>query len=137
MRKRYELTVIYKDSENERKEGIKLLDELFTKHDVKVQTKDEIGSRVLAYDIEDNKKGFYVFYLIDIDNKKIDKLSSQMRLSTLFLRFLIVKREELTIAQKAKKDAYFAKIRAHLAKKSATEEDSSALNKEAAESTGV
>lgn len=117
MRKKYELTVIYNENDNERKQGMAHLDELFEKHGVKVLTKDEMGIRLLAYEIADNQKGFYVFYIIDADNMSIDKLSADMRLSTSFLRFLIVRKDELTSDQKARKDRKIAKIKEHLARK--------------------
>lgn len=135
MRKNYELTVIFKENESEKKEGMTQLEELFSKHDVKVQTKSEVGLRVLAYDIQDYKKGFYMFYIINADNMKIDKLSADMRLSTSFLRFLIVRKDELTSGQKARKESKLAKIREHLAKKSQNSQDETENQSVAAENT--
>lgn len=61
----------------------------------KVTKREEWGLRPLAYEIQKNRKGYYVLMNIDAPGKAIIEMERKMRLDENLLRYLTVKVEEL------------------------------------------
>ena len=55
---------------------------------------DRWGRRKLAYEIDKQREGYYVFMLTEIDTKNLPELERNLKLSTSILRYLIVRADE-------------------------------------------
>ena len=55
---------------------------------------DRWGRRKLAYEIDKQREGYYVFMLAEIDTKNLPELERNLKLSTSILRYLIVRADE-------------------------------------------
>jgi len=54
---------------------------------------DRWGRRRLAYEIDKQREGYYVFYYADIDAANLPELERNLRLSPSVLRYLLVRQE--------------------------------------------
>ncbi len=61
----------------------------------KVEKIEQWGLRNLAYRINKNKKGHYVFFNLEAPSSAVDEMERNMRLNEDVLRFLTVRVEEL------------------------------------------
>ena len=52
---------------------------------------DRWGRRRLAYEIDNQREGYYVLFEADIDPEHLDELERNMRLANDVLRYLIIK----------------------------------------------
>lgn len=55
---------------------------------------DRWGRRKLAYEIDKQREGYYVFLNVEIDTKNLPELERNLKLSTSILRYLIVRADE-------------------------------------------
>ncbi|HAL18922.1 MAG TPA: 30S ribosomal protein S6 [Spirochaetaceae bacterium] len=117
MRKKYELTVIYREAEDERKEGIEFLEGVLGKYESKIITRNELGIRKFAYDIQKCQRGFYVFYMLELDGCAVAKIMCELNMSHLLLRYLFVEKEDPTQGQIEKRKTKERKMRDFLARK--------------------
>ena len=68
-----------------------------------VVAKNEMGSRNLAYEVEGNKRGFYVVLYIKAPGSLVSELERNYRINENILKFLTVKfsnKKELQIFEK-------------------------------------
>ena len=86
---KYELTVILKNKEAEE---VKVkVNEIIEKNNVKVESEDLWGVKKLAYDIDGEKEGYYLFYNLEASPDIIKKIIGAFRLNANILRYLFVK----------------------------------------------
>lgn len=86
----YEFTVIFDSNEDKMKEGLALVEENFKANGVEITKQDDMGVKTLAYLINKQDKGHYVYFEIKADTSSIAKMSREFQLSTLILKFLFV-----------------------------------------------
>lgn len=55
---------------------------------------DRWGRRKLAYEIDKQREGYYVFFNVEIDTKNLPELERNLKLSPSILRYLIVRADE-------------------------------------------
>lgn len=89
MTNNYILTLILKPTLEE-KERKTFLDSIVAKLG-KVEKTEEWGSRDLAYDIDHNKKGFYVHYEFTTDSAEIPNLDNILKLEEDIIRYLLIR----------------------------------------------
>lgn len=94
----YEVTVILKSDLDDatRQELIDRIAEWLT-HGDDESAKPQIdlwGERQLAYPIRDQTRGYYVFYLAQLDAERIVEIERNMRFVEDLLRHLIVRKED-------------------------------------------
>lgn len=90
----YELTVIVRNREVEtHKEKI---NEILQKNGVTITKEDHWGIRKLAYEIDREREGFYMYMLIDSAPAALDKIKHEFGLNADILRYLFVKLEKQT-----------------------------------------
>lgn len=89
--KKYELMYILKPSldDEARKALIAQLHEILTSNGSKVTKVDEWGIRDLAYEIKDEKKGFYVLVKFEGDQKAINEFNRLVLINSNVLRHLV------------------------------------------------
>ena len=90
----YEFTVIFDANEEKMKEGLQLVTDEFSKAGVEVTKKDDMGVRNLAYLINKQDRGHYVYFELSADPAKIAQMSHVFQLSTFILKFLFVNAEK-------------------------------------------
>lgn len=90
----YEFTVIFDANEEKMKEGLQLVTDEFSKAGVEVTKQDDMGVRNLAYLINKQEKGHYVYFELSADPAKIAAMSHVFQLSTFILKFLFVNAEK-------------------------------------------
>lgn len=86
----YEFTVILDQNEEKYKEGMSLVEETFKNNNVVVTKQDDLGIRNLAYQIQKQEKGHYVYFEIQADGSTVSEMSRVFQLSTLVLKYLFV-----------------------------------------------
>ena len=52
------------------------------------------GRRRLAYSIETNREGYYVFLDADIESRAVNEISERMNLDSEILRYLVIREDE-------------------------------------------
>jgi small subunit ribosomal protein S6 len=88
----YEIMYILKSDleEEARKAEIEALAKIITDNGGKVNATDEsMGMRTLAYEINDEKKGYYVVLKVTMGNAAIDEFNRRVRINKKVLRHLI------------------------------------------------
>lgn len=90
----YELTVIVRNRDVEtHKDKVK---EILQKNGVTITKEDHWGIRKLAYEIDREREGFYMYMLIDSAPATLDKIKHEFGLNADILRYLFVKLEKKT-----------------------------------------
>ena len=89
----YEFTVIFDADEDKTKSGLELVKSTFEKNGVEIAKEEDLGVRTLAYIINKQEKGHYVYFELKADTSKIADMSKVFQLSTLVLKFLFVNPE--------------------------------------------
>lgn len=97
MKRNYEIAVVLRLDPNEEVLNAQIqeiqswieADELGT-----VTNADRWGRRKLAYEIDKQREGYYVFFYSDVDPKNLPEMERNLRLATHVLRYLVVRPEE-------------------------------------------
>lgn len=88
----YELTVIVRNRDvDAHKEKVK---DILQKNGVTITKEDHWGQRKLAYEIDREREGFYMYMLIDSEPAAIDRIKHEFGLNADILRYLFVKLEK-------------------------------------------
>lgn len=89
----YEIMYILKANLDEaaRKEIIEKLNKILTDNGAKINKVDEtMGLRELAYEINDEKKGYYVVLNVSADSKATNEFSRLVKINPSVLRHIVV-----------------------------------------------
>ncbi len=90
--RKYEFTVIAPvDAETLSKAKEFLAAELKA-NNVTITKEEDMGVRELAYPIKKEEKGNYLYYELEADPAVIEKIEAPLRLSTMILKYLFVKK---------------------------------------------
>ena len=92
----YELTVILRNREVE--SLIEKTKEILTKHGTVIQSDNSLGIRKLAYQIDRENEGYYLFLNVEIPADSVKKIIGEFRLNSDILRYLFVKVNKAAIA---------------------------------------
>ena len=90
----YEFTVIFDANDEKMKEGLAFVTDSLDKAGAQITKQDDLGIKTLAYQINKQDKGHYVYFELSADPASIAKLSHSFQLSTLVLKFLFVNPEK-------------------------------------------
>jgi len=92
----YELVFIAKQeiSPVRAKELAKKVNEFITDKGGKIKKEEYWGFKSLSYQIKKNKKGHYIFFILDAKNTAIHELRSQIKLTQDIIRHLFIKIKE-------------------------------------------
>ena len=92
---KYESVIII--NPNVEEEGIKGLISRFTdliNNEGSVEKVTEMGRKILAYEIQKNKEGYYVVFNFEAKPELIAELERQYRITDEVIKFIVVKIEE-------------------------------------------
>jgi len=89
--KKYEIMYILKADLDEaaRKKEVEKLHSILTKNGAKISKVDEWGVKDFAYEIKDQKKGFYVVLKVQTDSSALNEFSRLVRINENVIRHLI------------------------------------------------
>lgn len=90
--KQYELLAVYKPN-TDAEEIDKLVAKLSADIEAlqgKVESSDKMGRKKLAYEINNFRDGFFVNYVISLDESKVAELKRQLRLNETLLRTMFL-----------------------------------------------
>jgi small subunit ribosomal protein S6 len=90
----YELTVIFRMTDEEFSKGKEELLAEIGKVGAVVKSQEDKGVRQLAYPVKKEQRGRYLYLEAEIDPAKVIILERAFRLSDSVLKFLFVKKEE-------------------------------------------
>lgn len=85
----YELTVILRSKDADAVE-VKMKD-ILTKHGVTITSEEPWGTKKLAYEIDNEREGYYFFGIVQSAPEAVDKVIADFRLNPDILRHLFVK----------------------------------------------
>ena len=91
---KYEIMFIARPNleEGALKEVVKTFEEVLTKNGAKIESSKDMGSKELAYEINDYKSGYYYLYEISSKDDKAEKEFNRLaNLSEDIIRHLIIK----------------------------------------------
>ena len=95
----YENTIIAKQdlAEKDIKSIKEKYNEIINKSSRKVLKIEEWGLLILANKIKNYKKGFYIHYKFEGNNKTLDEIKKKIKIDTSIIRHLTVKYKELDV----------------------------------------
>ena len=85
----YELTVILRNKETE--SLIERVKDILIKHGTTVLSDNSLDVKKLAYQIDGENEGYYLFMNVEIPTDSVKKIISEFRLNSNILRYLFVK----------------------------------------------
>ena len=100
----YEIAVVlHPDLEIDLAATLEKVEGIITKNGGKITKKDNWGKRKLAYKINKQDWGIYVFYEVSVDCAKINKINQSLRITEEVMRYLIVSLENIRYINKPQK----------------------------------
>ena len=100
----YEIAVVlHPDLEIDLATTLEKIEAIITKNGGKITKKDNWGKRKLAYKIKKQDWGIYVFYTVEIDPSKINKINQTLRITEEVIRYLIVAVDNIRYINKPNK----------------------------------
>ncbi|NLZ67436.1 MAG: 30S ribosomal protein S6 [Spirochaetales bacterium] len=90
---KYEFTVIFDTDEEKTKLGLEFVTGRFEKFKAEVTKQEDLGVKTLAYQINKNDKGHYVYFELNADPETINKMSHDFLLNGNILKFLFINPE--------------------------------------------
>lgn len=92
--------VLHPDLEIDIENVLKKIEKILTDLGAKIYKKDNWGKKKLAYKINKQDWGIYVFYEIEIDPAKTRDVNNRLRITEEVIRFLIVSIEDIRYLKK-------------------------------------
>jgi small subunit ribosomal protein S6 len=92
----YDLTVILRNKEAE--PLIEKVKEILAKHGTVILGDNSPGVKKLAYQIDKENEGYYLFLNVDVPADSVTKIISEFRLNSNILRYLFVKTQKAATA---------------------------------------
>lgn len=100
----YEIAVVlHPDLEIDLATTLEKIEAIITKNGGKITKKDNWGKRKLAYKIKKQDWGIYVFYTVEIDPTKINRINQSLRITEEAMRYLIVTIDNIRYINKPSK----------------------------------
>lgn len=94
--RKYEIAVVlHPDLEIDLESTLEKIEAIFTKNGGKISKKDNWGKRKLAYKINKQDWGIYVFYRVDTEPEQVAKINQTLRITEEVIRYLIISLENI------------------------------------------
>ena len=124
---RYELAIVYDPGlEVDLSKAEDRVKKIIADNGGKIVSDDNWGKRKLAYPINKNEHGVYVFYIVELVPTSLGKIESTLNITSEVIRYLIVRQDEKELA---KAEA----ARAHKAEREERRQESTDEDKETKE----
>ena len=97
---RYELAVVYDPGlEVDLSKAEDRVKKIIADNGGKIVSDDNWGKRKLAYPINKNEHGVYVFYIVELVPTSLGKIESTLNITNEVIRYLIVRQDEKELAK--------------------------------------
>ncbi len=97
----YEVAVVlHPDLEIDLEPTTKKIEKIIEEFGGKITNKDNWGKKKLAYKINKQDWGIYVFYQVDIEPSKVRSINDRLRITEEVMRYLIVSLEDIRYLKK-------------------------------------
>lgn len=104
--RKYEIAVVlHPDLEIDLESTLEKIETILTKNGGKITKKDNWGKRKLAYKINKQDWGIYVFYQVDTNPDQVAKINQTLRITEEVMRYLIVSLENVRYLNQSAKVA--------------------------------
>lgn len=99
---RYELSIVYDPGlEVDLSKAEDRVRKIIADNKGKMVSDDNWGKRKLAYPINKNDHGVYVFYVVELEPTSLGKIESTLNITNEIIRYLIVRQDEKEMAKAA------------------------------------
>ena len=86
----YEFTVIFQANEDNTNAGLEMVTSTFSAAGVEITKQEDMGVKILAYEIKKQDKGHYVYFELKEDPEKIVEFEKAFLLNHNIMKFLFV-----------------------------------------------
>jgi small subunit ribosomal protein S6 len=90
----YEAVLIFRPEGDQLAGGREFAKTLFSGNGCKIVKEEDMGDRLLAYQVKKSKRGFYVFYELEAEPDSIHALQKALKLRGEILKYLFIRKEE-------------------------------------------
>jgi len=97
--------VLHPDLEIDIANALDKIEKIISKSNAKIVKKDNWGKRKLAYKVNKQDWGIYVFYNIEVDPAKVSDINQALRITEEVMRYLIVSTENIRYITKPNETA--------------------------------
>ena len=80
-------------SEEEKNKQIEKFKKYFDDNNITMCEFEDLGLKKLAYDIKNNKEGFYIKFIVDINDMNVETFENWIRKNDNVLKFITIKME--------------------------------------------
>jgi len=87
--RKYEAIFIFQPEDSLFTKGKEIVTSEFEKAGIKVSKEEDMGNRELAYEIKDQQRGHYMFYVLDAEPESLNPLRKSMKLKNEVLKHMI------------------------------------------------
>ncbi|MCK4907674.1 MAG: 30S ribosomal protein S6 [Spirochaetes bacterium] len=87
--KKYELMIIFDSQNDSAVETTEPFEVLLKSHDIKVESKEDIGNRKLAYEINKKSEGHYWNYFLEADEQSMQPFNNELLIQDYLMRHLV------------------------------------------------
>ena len=91
--RKYEFTVIFRPEEDAFSRGKEIVKTELNAQKAVITKEEDMGIRDLAYDIQKQSRGHYVYFEMDLDPSTIIHMDKIFRIKTEILKYLFVRQE--------------------------------------------
>jgi small subunit ribosomal protein S6 len=91
--KTYEAVVIFSSDESQYQGGREFIKKELEGAGITIKKEEDMGDRLLAYQVRKNDRGHYVLYLIESAPEPLKALTKALKLRTEILKFLFVRKD--------------------------------------------
>jgi small subunit ribosomal protein S6 len=92
--RKYELMVVFRTKENQYVTGMESVKAVLDKRSAKIESEEDRGDRELAYEIDNEQRGHYQLFTLDLDPEVIIKLEDDLKLTNQILTYIFVRKED-------------------------------------------
>jgi small subunit ribosomal protein S6 len=89
--RKYEATFIFRIEEDKMAQAKEFVKNIFETKSAKILKEEDLGERILAYEIKRQSKGRYFFYELEFEPSKLNDTEKELRINSDILKFLFVK----------------------------------------------
>lgn len=119
----YEIAAVFHpDLEIDLETAIKKVEKIVTDTNGTVDHKDNWGKRKLAYQINGQDWGIFVFFQVSLETKAVAEIESSLRITDEVMRYLVVSLEHQRLVNKRKNSKKATKAEGESAKQEVKEE---------------
>ena len=88
----YELTLLFSIRDDHYQSGNEAVRQVLQKLDGKIAKEEDMGERPLAYPVQKQEHGHYLFWAVKLPMQRVTELKAAIQENTSVLKFLMIKK---------------------------------------------